>query len=264
VALTGRRAYLGSIAATGEEWGMNQSATRLPRFFFRTSPQACPYLRGRIERNVFTELSGPDADAIYSALVRNGFRRSHRIVYRPDCSMCQACTPVRVRAGQFEPTRSQARVWRRNRDLAASERPARATREQYRLFRSYVAGRHGDGEMAAMGLEDYCGMIDDTPVDTRLVEFRDTEGALRAACLVDHVEDGLSAVYSFFDVGAGSRSLGTYMVMWVIERARALHLPYAYLGYWIGESRKMAYKARFQPLEALGPDGWHVLDTARE
>lgn len=242
---------------------MNQSATRLPRFFFRTSPQACPYLRGRIERNIFTELSGPDADAIYSALVRNGFRRSHRIVYRPDCSMCQACTPVRVRVREFEPSRSQARVWRRNRDLVASERPARATREQYRLFRNYVSGRHGDGEMAAMGIEDYCGMIDDTPVDTRLVEFRDTEGALRAACLVDRVEDGLSAVYSFFDVGAESQSLGTYMVMWVIEHARALDLPYAYLGYWIGESRKMAYKARFQPLEALGPDGWHVLDAAR-
>ncbi len=240
---------------------MNQSATRLPRFFFRTSPQACPYLRGRIERNIFTELSGTDADAIYSALVRNGFRRSHRIVYRPDCSACQSCTPVRVRVREFAPTRSQARVWRRNADLIADERPARATREQYRLFRTYVAGRHGDGEMAAMGLEDYCGMIDDTPVDTRVVEFRDKSGALLGACLLDRVEDGLSAVYSFFDVSAEPRSLGTYMVMWVIERARALDLPYAYLGYWIAESRKMAYKARFRPLEALGAEGWRVLDA---
>ena len=242
---------------------MNQTTNRIPRFFFRTSPQACPYLAGRTERNIFTELAGPDAATVYGALVRGGFRRSHRIVYRPDCSSCQSCTPVRVRVGEFSATRSQRRVARRNRDLLIEECPPRATREQYELFRAYVSSRHGEGEMANMAFDDYRGMIDDTPVDTRVVELRAPGGSLAGIVLIDRVDDGLSAVYSFFDIAAGARSLGTHMVLWTIARARALGLHHAYLGYWIGQSRKMAYKANFRPLEALGPEGWRDFDENR-
>ncbi|MFO0995187.1 MAG: arginyltransferase [Alphaproteobacteria bacterium] len=235
---------------------MTQQSSRLPRFFFRTSPQPCPYLPGRVERNIFAELGSPEGAAVYGVLVRHGFRRSHRIVYRPDCPGCNACTPVRVVVPEFSASESQRRVVRRNADLFVSERPPVATEEQYRLFRRYVEARHGEGEMSTMDYEDFRGMIEDTPVPSMVVEFRDPAGALQGTCLIDRLEDGLSAVYSFFEPTLGSASLGTFMVLWLIERVRREGQRYAYLGYWIESSRKMSYKARFQPLEALGTDGW--------
>ena len=230
-----------------------------PRFLFRTPPMPCPYLAGRIERHVFAEIAGPDAVEGYDALARAGFRRSHRVAYRPSCVGCASCVPVRIAAGAFQPSRSQRRVTRANADLGALELAPNATAEQYRLFARYQRSRHGDGEMARMGFDDYRAMVEDTAVGSALVEFRAAEsggGRLMGACLFDRLGDGLSAVYSFFEPEAAERGLGTYAVLWLIERARREWRPYVYLGYWIAESRKMAYKARFKPLEALRDGAW--------
>ena len=156
-------------------------------------------------------------------------------------------------------SRSQKRVWQINRGLQAKIGPAQATPEQYRLFAEYVGSRHGDGEMAGMAFADYRSMTEHSRVDTRLAEFREADGRLVAACLIDWLNDGPSAVYSFFDPGCNGRSLGTYMILWLIERARAHGLPHLYLGYWIAETPKMSYKLRFQPVEALGETGWKTL-----
>ncbi len=163
---------------------------------------------------------------------------------------------MRVVVEEFRPSRSLRRVIRRNADLSNAIRPAQATSEQYVLFARYLAWRHGDGEMAGMGFADYRSMIDDTPIDSGLLEMRRPDGALAACCLVDRSSDGLSAVYSFFDPDRAADSLGSLIVLRLIEEARRRGLPYVYLGYWIAGSRKMAYKARFQPLETFGPEGW--------
>lgn len=230
-----------------------------PQVFYVLNETACPYLPGRRERKLITELRGTDADRLYSRLSRAGFRRSHGFAYRPSCSDCTACVPVRVVASAFTPRRTLARVARANRDVTAEIMPSRVTEEQFRLFSRYLNARHGDGEMAGMTTRDYRSMVEDSFLDTRLVEFRDPDGRLIAACLADWLEDGPSAVYSYFEPDLGRRSLGSYVVLWLIEEARRRGLPYTYLGYWIGASPKMAYKARFQPLEGLGPAGWQPL-----
>ena len=238
---------------------MNQSLIRPDRFFFGTRSLPCPYLDGKTERKVVTELSGPDAEGLYERLSRAGFRRSHGLAYRPACPACTACVPVRIAASDFQNTRSFRRVEKINDDLTTEDTDALATVEQYRLFSAYQHIRHEGGDMSGMAFNDYRSMVEETPVKTRTVEFRDTEGSLVAVMLMDRMEDSLSAVYSFFDGRETRRSLGTYMILWMVRRARELGLPYVYLGYWIDGSEKMAYKARFQPLEALGPDGWTVL-----
>ncbi len=232
-----------------------QSRTR-PLTFLLTREAACPYLPGRRERKLVTELAGPDAVETYDLLSRAGFRRSHAVAYRPACHGCQACIPVRVPVATFRPGKSLRRVARRNANLAVSLRPARATTEQFALFGRYLARRHGDGEMAGMGFADYRSMVEDTPIDSGVVELRNGAGNLVGCCLVDRSADGLSAVYSFFDPDLAPDSLGSYIVLRLIEEARRRNLPYVYLGYWIAASRKMAYKIRFRPLESFGPEGW--------
>lgn len=207
-----------------------------------------------------TELSGTEAEALHERLSRAGFRRSHNIAYAPVCPGCQACVPIRVVSEDFTPDRTQRRILRANADLTVSEMPARATAEQFTLFQRYQKNRHADGDMAAMGYYDYRAMIEDTPISTGLLEFRDAQDRLLGACLTDWLADGLSAVYSFFDTDEEKRSLGTFAVLWLIGRARSLGLPYVYLGYWVPESRKMAYKARFRPSEILISGAWHRLD----
>jgi len=230
------------------------------RFFFATAPLPCPYLPGRMERRVVTELVGRDVVALHDALSMAGFRRSHGIVYAPACIGCTACVPVRVIAGAFSRDRSHRRVWNANADLAIKVKNATATKEQYALFSLYQHARHGGGDMAKMDYADYQALIEDTPVDTAVAEFRDPDGRLVAACLMDRVESGLSAVYSFFEPNLSARSLGTYMILWLIERARAEGRSYVYLGFWIEGCSKMSYKAKFRPLEARTPDGWRPLD----
>ena len=233
---------------------------RRPQFFYTTAPLPCPYLPGRTERKIVTELSGTEAEALHERLSRAGFRRSHNIAYAPVCPGCQACVPIRVVSEDFTPDRTQRRILRANADLTVSEMPARATAEQFTLFQRYQKNRHADGDMAAMGYYDYRAMIEDTPISTGILEFRDAQDRLLGACLTDWLADGLSAVYSFFDTDQDKRSLGTFAVLWLIGRARSLGLPYVYLGYWVPESRKMAYKARFRPSEILMNGAWHRLD----
>ena len=238
---------------------MDHFPLKRPHFFFTTAPLPCPYMSGRLERKIVTELNGADADALHESLSRAGFRRSHSIAYTPACPGCNACIPVRIVVGRFSPNRTMRRIARVNDGLVARKVPARATAEQFRLFARYQESRHAGGDMALMGFYDYRSMVEDSPVETFLVEFRQPDGTLTSVCLADRIGDGLSAVYSFFEPDLAQRSLGTHVVLWLVDEARDLGLPYLYLGYWIAESRKMSYKAQFQPLEAFGPDGWRPL-----
>ena len=230
-----------------------------PKLFMVTSELPCPYLPGRFERKLVTELTGAGAQDQYELLSRAGFRRSHSIAYRPACTGCTACVPVRIVVSGFQLEGSLARIRRRNTDLTLSITVPRATREQYGLFGLYLDQRHGDGEMAGMDFRDYRAMVEDTAVDSRMLELRDSSDTLLAACLSDWSSDGVSAVYSFFAPEQARRSLGTEMILRLIDVARNDKLPYVYLGYWIQNSRKMAYKSRFRPLEAFGPRGWQLL-----
>lgn len=238
---------------------MLHRTTRRPQFFYTTAPMPCPYLAGRTERKVVTELTGAESEALHDRLSRAGFRRSHNIAYSPVCPGCQACIPIRIACDRFQPDRTQRRVARDNADLTAQEASARATAEQFTLFQRYQQARHNDGDMASMGFYDYRAMIEDTPITTHVVEFREPSGRLVAACLTDRLSDGLSAVYSFYDPEMERRSLGTYAVLWLVQRAVQLDLPFVYLGYWVPQSRKMAYKARFRPSEILTGGHWREL-----
>lgn len=230
------------------------------RFFFATAPLPCPYLPGLVERRVVTELVGREAAVLHETLTQAGFRRSHGIAYAPACPDCRACVAVRVVVGEFRRGRTRRRVWNLNADVSVSERPPVATQEQFALFSRYQRSRHGLGDMSKMDFLDYQALVEDTPVDSTIVEFRDPDATLIGACLADRMENGLSAVYSFFHPDREARSLGTYMVLWLVERARALGIGYVYLGYWVAGCSKMSYKARFRPLEAATPKGWVRFD----
>ncbi|NBN78193.1 arginyltransferase [Microvirga tunisiensis] len=242
--------------------------------FYLTAPAPCPYLPGRQERKVFTHLVGHQASALNDVLTQGGFRRSQNIAYRPACESCRACVSVRVRVADFEWTRSFRRTWKDAGELIGAELPPSPSSEQYDLFRSYLQARHENGGMSEMTVLDYAMMVEDTHVDTMVVEYRRRgpdsfitrrgTGPLVAVALTDRMADGLSMVYSFYDPDWRTVSIGTFMILDHIERARKLGLPYVYLGYWVEGSEKMAYKARFQPQEHLGPDGWSLsTDTAR-
>ena len=244
---------------------MTQHSRDTPQFYL-TAPSPCPYLPGRHERKVFTHLVGDKAGDLNDLLTHGGFRRSQSIAYRPACDQCRACVSVRVVANEFRPSRNFKKVLARNADIVGEQRSAVPTSEQYSVFRAYLDSRHRDGGMADMTVLDYAMMVEDSHVKTRLVEYRrrgpDSSingrgaGSLLAVALTDVLGDGLSMVYSFFDPEEGGRSLGTFMILDHIERARRMSLPYVYLGYWVNGSRKMDYKARFLPQERLMPDGW--------
>ena len=227
--------------------------------FYVLEETPCPYLPGRRERKLLTEIAGQDAGPRYALLSRAGFRRSHHFAYRPACDACNACVPVRVVAPEFAPSRSMRRIWSTNRHLSSEERPASANGEQFRLFNRYIQSRHGDGEMSAMSFAEYRGMVEQSYLDSSLIEFREPDGTLVAGCLVDWLTDGPSAVYSFFEPELARHSLGSFMVLWLIRAAQERGLRNVYLGYWIEESQKMAYKARFRPLEGFAHGGWQRL-----
>jgi leucyl-tRNA---protein transferase len=230
-----------------------------PQHFYRTAALPCPYLPGKIERKLVTELAGRHAPAFYNELSRAGFRRSHHLAYRPACVGCSACVPVRIPVAAFSESKSLKRIRHLNRDLFARPIEADATLEQFRLFQRYQRSRHADSDMAAMTFGDYQAMIEDSPVATKMIELRAGDGTLHGVCLYDPLDDGLSAVYSSFDPTATKRSLGTLLVLALIDEARRRKLAYVYLGYWIEGSAKMSYKSRFRPLEALGSAGWSPL-----
>lgn len=243
---------------------VTQHSRNTPQFYL-TAPSPCPYLPGQEERKVFTHLVGERAAELNDLLTHGGFRRSQSIAYRPACEACRACISVRVVVEDFRPTRSMRRVWERNRDLLGEMRLGVPTSEQYAIFRSYLDNRHRDGGMADMTLLDYAMMVEDSHVETRIVEYRRRTpegrngrgaGPLMAVALTDLLGDGLSMVYSFFKSDHSPRSLGTFMILDHIARARRMRLPYVYLGYWVQGSRKMDYKGRFLPQERLTAEGW--------
>ena len=240
---------------------------RFPRFFV-TSPSPCPYLPGRSERKVFTELNGSNASELNDALGRIGFRRSQNVAYRPSCTHCSACISVRVCTHEFTPSASQRRTLKRHADLVVEARAPWATEEQYELLSRYLAHRHPEGGMADMSESDFAGMVEQSPVETCVVEYREPSangrpGRLVGACLTDRQGDGLSMIYSFFDPDDEMRKgLGTFIILDHIVRAGRAGLPYVYLGYWIEGSDRMAYKTRFRPLERLGPTGWRRMEDA--
>ncbi len=227
--------------------------------FYRSVPMPCPYLAGKLERKLFTRLSGSDAAELNSALSRAGFRRSHDIVYRPVCGDCAACVPVRIPVQRFHLSRSMRRVSNLNADLIGEELRPVATAEHFRLFRRYQRSRHGDSDMARMSQDEYAAMIEEGSFETGLFEFRRSDRVLMGVMLADRLSDGYSAVYSFFEPEARRRSLGTFLVLDLVRRAAALGLSHVYLGYWIPGSAKMDYKARFHYLEALSEGTWRDL-----
>ncbi len=243
---------------------MEQDVIHRPATFFVTAPLPCPYLDGETERRIVTELAGRDRQRLHDTLSRVGFRRSHGIIYAPACPDCSACLAVRTGVEAFSPSKSQRRVLRRNQDLIIQEGDHQASDEQFALFLSYQNSRHNGGDMSTMDFHDYQALIEETPVNSSLLEFAQPDGRLLGACLVDWMADGISAVYSFFDPDLAERSLGTFMILWLIERARELGLDYLYLGYWIGGSPKMSYKENFQPLEFYTKNGWKQFPSAGE
>ena len=242
---------------------------RFPRFFV-TSPAPCPYLPGRSERKVFTELKGPHADALNDALSRIGFRRSQTVAYRPSCVDCHACVSVRVVAAEFTASSTQKRNLKRNSDLVATMCRPWSTIEQFELLQSYLGVRHPGGGMATMDETDFADMVEHTPVDSYVVEYREpatdgVPGRLVGACLTDRQGDGLSLIYSFYDPDHKTRTgLGNYIILDHIRRSVEAELPYVYLGYWVEGSVRMQYKVRYRPLERLGRDGWSRFDEAEQ
>lgn len=236
-----------------------------PLRFYLTAPSPCPYLPALLERKVFTSLDNPEAVSLNNALTHAGFRRSQNIAYRPACEGCNACVSARIPARDFQETRRWRRVLGANSDLVRTRRAPIATEEHFRLLQRYLNARHSDGGMAGMEFSDYAGMVEDTMVHTHIVEYRRRDdpgaGELLAAALVDVLRDGLSLVYSFFDPDLRGRCLGSFIILDHIRQARMAEAlmaqaSYVYVGYWIENSEKMAYKAGFRPIELLTGGAW--------
>ena len=246
---------------------MTEQFIKFPRFYL-TVPSPCPYLPDRMEQKIFTELKDGHASELNNSLSKIGFRRSQKVAYKPACEDCEACLSVRIDVNRFTPSRTMRRIWRNNTDLEVADYPPVATNEQYALLSRYLDDRHPEGGMAGMTREDYATMAEETTVSTRLVEFRPRSSTgerapLAGACITDMLDDGLSMIYSFYDATQDRRSLGTAMILYHIDWAQQMGLPYVYLGYWIENSGKMSYKEKFQPLQAYSEDLWQPMRAQR-
>ena len=228
--------------------------------FYRTDAVSCSYLMGRQSASLVAVPPEQVTSSVYGDLVRHGFRRSGHLAYRPACSHCQTCIPIRVPVQQFEPDRSQRRCMNQHGNLQGHELPLLYTEEHFRLYQRYQARRHPGGGMDADRAEQYVQSLLQSYVDSRIIEFRENN-ELRMVSVIDVLDDGLSSVYTFFDPDIQGAGLGTYSILWQISQCLANELPYLYMGYWIRDCRKMSYKARFKPVEGFIEGKWQEFDA---
>ncbi len=226
--------------------------------FYLTAPYPCSYLPDETARSLMATPNELVDEETYSQLVRLGFRRSGLYTYRPQCLACNACIPVRLDCAAFRPSRTQQRTWKRNGGLTALPRDLLFSAEHYTLYRRYQAARHSGGGMDLDDEEQYQRFLLSSNIATQLVEFRDGD-ALRMVSVIDILSDGLSSVYTFYDPDMPQASFGTFNILWQIALCQSLGLPYLYLGYWIADSPKMAYKINFRPLQGLIGESWKTL-----
>ncbi|MBA4502100.1 arginyltransferase [Marinobacterium marinum] len=224
--------------------------------FYATPEHDCSYLPDRQARTLFVDPRATIDNHLYSQLSNLGFRRSGSHIYRPHCEDCQACISVRIPAARFRPSKTQHRIENRNTDLIVCPAPCAFTAEYYSLYERYIRKRHADGDMYPPSEEQFVSFLTDGRTDSCFYEFRSPEGTLLAVAVSDRLEQGLSALYTFYDPDEPRRSLGVYAIIWQIRQAQRLQLPYLYLGYWVEECRKMNYKTAYSPLEMLLNHKW--------
>lgn len=228
--------------------------------FFATPPHDCSYLPDRDATTMFVDPRATIDKKLYSQLTALGFRRSGSHYYRPHCEQCNACVPVRVRVDEFTANRSQRRVLKKNSDLQYSLEPASFSEQDYQLYENYIEQRHQDGDMYPPSREQFKSFLVEGATDSWFLKVR-LHNELIALAAIDVLDDGLSAIYTAYNPAFEDRSLGTLAVLWQIQEARRRKLPHLYLGYWIRECRKMNYKTRFQPIEALRNNRWQIMDA---
>lgn len=221
-----------------------------------TGEHSCSYLDGRRARSAFVHPSYPLTPSLYSRLIEQGFRRSGDEIYKPHCSQCSACLSARLEVARFRPNRSQKRCWIKNSNTQAIVKPPVFEQAHYDLYLRYQMARHGDSDMADASPDDYIGFLSSSWCNTKFVEFS-INNELAGVAVVDWLDNALSAVYTFFDPKFSSHGLGVYAVLWQLEEARKQHMEFLYLGFWIKECKKMAYKNHYQPMQLLIDRQWH-------